>query len=159
MRLVSQIMGWLLFSSLIQFYRCIIKHLKEHKTVLYWVFVDRNDVRSLKLSQRILALRLVFSIQFKGSDVISVLKNSIEYNFVFFKCLIISQMVLYPQVTSESDSSSVVPVVLPCFTTWRESRISTVNPRKVRCSWCIYSQHPLLWRPNNSNILQFEQIF
>ena len=25
--------------------------------------------------------------QFEGSDVISVLKNSIEYSFVFFKCL------------------------------------------------------------------------
>ena len=26
--------------------------------------------------------------QFEGSDVISVLKNSIEYSFVFFKCLL-----------------------------------------------------------------------
>ena len=26
--------------------------------------------------------------QFEGSDIISVLKNSIEYSFVFFKCLI-----------------------------------------------------------------------
>ena len=26
--------------------------------------------------------------QFEGSDVISVLKNSIEYSFVFFKCLV-----------------------------------------------------------------------
>ena len=28
--------------------------------------------------------------QFEGSDVISVLKNSIEYSFVFFKCLLAS---------------------------------------------------------------------
>ena len=27
--------------------------------------------------------------QFEGSDVISVLKNSIEYSFVFFKCLLL----------------------------------------------------------------------
>ena len=26
--------------------------------------------------------------EFEGSDVISVLKNTIEYSFVFFKCLI-----------------------------------------------------------------------
>ena len=26
--------------------------------------------------------------QFEGSDVISVLKNSIEYSFVFFECLL-----------------------------------------------------------------------
>ena len=26
--------------------------------------------------------------QFEGFDIISVLKNSIEYSFVFFKCLI-----------------------------------------------------------------------
>ena len=26
--------------------------------------------------------------QFEGSDVISFLKNSIEYSFVFFKCLL-----------------------------------------------------------------------
>ena len=26
--------------------------------------------------------------QFEGSDIISALKNSIEYSFVFFKCLI-----------------------------------------------------------------------
>ena len=30
--------------------------------------------------------------QFEGSDAFSVLKNSIEYSFVFFKCLIYSQV-------------------------------------------------------------------
>ena len=31
---------------------------------------------------------------FEGSDVISVLKNSIEYSFVFFKCLLIAQLII-----------------------------------------------------------------
>ena len=30
--------------------------------------------------------------QFEGSDVISVLKNSVEYNFVFFKCLFVAKI-------------------------------------------------------------------
>ena len=30
--------------------------------------------------------------QFERSDVISVLKSSIEYNFVFFKCLILRRI-------------------------------------------------------------------
>ena len=30
--------------------------------------------------------------QFQGSDVISVLKNSIEYSFMFFKCLLKSMV-------------------------------------------------------------------
>ena len=67
MLLVSQIMGWLLFSFLIQLYWCIIKHLKNTK--LYSI-----DSYSL--------------FQFEESDVISVLKNSIEYSFVFLKCFI-----------------------------------------------------------------------
>ena len=54
----------------VQFFNSILlvyyKTLKEHKTVLYWVFEDRNYVRSLKLSQRLLALRLVFSISVWG---------------------------------------------------------------------------------------------
>ena len=29
--------------------QCIIQHFKEHKTVLYWVFEDRNDGRPFKL--------------------------------------------------------------------------------------------------------------
>ena len=32
--------------------------------------------------------------QFEGSDVISVLKNSIEYSFVFFKCLVDDQLII-----------------------------------------------------------------
>ena len=38
------------------------KTLKEHKTVLYWVFEDINDIRSLKLLQGIFPWQLVFSI-------------------------------------------------------------------------------------------------
>ena len=71
---------------------------KQHKTVLYRVFEDRNDVRSLRLSQRILTLWPYgeYSLfQFEGSDVISVLKNSIEYNFVFFKCLLFNNLISY----------------------------------------------------------------
>ena len=33
-------------------------------------------------------------VQFEGSDVISVLKNSIEYSFVFFKCLFLLDRLL-----------------------------------------------------------------
>ena len=38
--------------------RCIIKH----KTALYWVFEDINDIRPLRLLQRIFPWQLVFSI-------------------------------------------------------------------------------------------------
>ena len=84
MRLVPLIAVQLFNSILLVYY----KRLKEHKTVLYSVFENRNDVRSFKLSQRILALRLgSYSLfQFEGFEVISVRKNSIEYSFVFFRC-------------------------------------------------------------------------
>ena len=43
-----------------------------------------SDPQAITVNTRLTA-RILFL--FEGSDVIFVLKNSIEYNFVFFKCL------------------------------------------------------------------------
>ena len=40
--------------------------------------------------------------QFQGSDVISVLKNSIDYSFVFFKCLTIRYLLYCSLITGVS---------------------------------------------------------
>ena len=64
------------------------KTLTAHKTELYWVFEDRNDVRPSNYHREYSPYGSYSLFQFEGSDVISVLKNSTEYSFVFVKCLL-----------------------------------------------------------------------
>ena len=64
------------------------KTLKEHNTVLYLVFQDRNDIRPSNYHREYSPEGLYSLFRFGRSDVISVLKNSIEYSFVFFNWLI-----------------------------------------------------------------------
>ena len=87
MRLVYQIIGSLLFSSLIQFHWCIIKHLKNTK--LYPIEFLRTEMTSDPSNyHREYSPYGSYSLfQFEISDVISVVISSIEYSFVFFKCL------------------------------------------------------------------------
>ena len=83
-------MGLLLFSFLLQFYWCIIKQLKN--TELYSVEFLRTEMTSdpsnyhREYSPYNYGSYSLF--QFEGSDVISVFKNSVEYRFVYFKCLL-----------------------------------------------------------------------
>ena len=86
-------MGSLLFGSLIQFYWCIIKHLKNTK--LYSIEFLRTEIMSDPSNyHRDYSPYGSYSLfQFEGSDVISVLKNSIEYSFVFFNCFLVFKMV------------------------------------------------------------------
>ena len=88
MRLVSQIMVLLQFSSLIQFHWCIIKHLKNTKlySIEFWRTEMMSDPSNYHREYSSYGSYSLF--QLEGSDVISVLKNSIEYSFVFFKCLV-----------------------------------------------------------------------
>ena len=68
--------------------RCIIKHLKPTK--LNSIEFLRTEMTSdLSNYHREYSPYGSYSLfQFERSDVISVLKNSIEYSFVFFKCLL-----------------------------------------------------------------------
>ena len=77
--------------AIIQFYWCIIKHLKNTK--LYSVEFLRTEMTSDPSNyHREYSPYGSYSLfQFERSDVISVLKNSREYSFVFFKCLIDQQ--------------------------------------------------------------------
>ena len=67
---------------------CIIKHLKHTK--LYSIEFLRTEMTSdLSNYHREYSPYRSYSLfQLEGSEVISVLKNSIEYSFVFFKCLL-----------------------------------------------------------------------
>ena len=49
--------------------------------------------------------------QFEGSDVISVLRNSIEYSFVFFKCLLKISLTDTCKMTRKSSKSQAVTVL------------------------------------------------
>ena len=85
-------MGWLLFSSSIQFYWCIIKHLKNTK--LYSIeFLRTETTLDFSNYNREYSPYGSYSLfQFEGSDVTSVLRNSIEHSFVFFKCLLVTAL-------------------------------------------------------------------
>ena len=78
-----------MFSSLIQFYRCVIKHLKN--TELQSIEFLRTEITSDPSNYHIeySPYGWYSLFQFDGSDIISVLKNSTEYSFVFFECLIV----------------------------------------------------------------------
>ena len=70
--------------------RCIIKHLKHTK--LYSIEFLRTEMTSDPSNyHREYSSSGSFPpiFQFEGSDVISVLKNSIDYSFAFFKCLLL----------------------------------------------------------------------
>ena len=77
--------GLVAVQFLIQFYWCIIRHLKNTK--LYSIEFLRTEMTSDSSNDhREYSPYGSYSLlQFEGSDVISVLKNSIEYSFVFFK--------------------------------------------------------------------------
>ena len=81
-------MGLLLFSSLTQFYWCIIKHLENTK--LYSIEFLRTEMTSdpSNYHREYSPYGWYSLFQFEGSGIISVLKNSTEYSFVFFKCLL-----------------------------------------------------------------------
>ena len=78
-------MGRLLFSSLIQFCQCIIRHLKNTK--LYSIEFLRTEMTTdpSKYHREYSPYGSYSLFQFERSDVISILKNSIKYSFVFFK--------------------------------------------------------------------------
>ena len=71
---------------------CILKHLKN--TELYFIEFLRTEMTSDSSNyHREDSPDGSYSLfQFERIDIISVLKNSIEYSFVFFKCL----LVLFP---------------------------------------------------------------
>ena len=77
--------------------RCIIKHLKHTK--LYSIEFLRTEITThLSNYHREYSPGGSYSLfQFERSDVISVLKNSIEYSFVFFKCLLMQNSSIFCQ--------------------------------------------------------------
>ena len=82
--------------SAVQFFNSILlvyyKTLKEHKTVLYCVLRTEMTSDPSNYHRECSPYGSYSLFQFEGSDVISVLKNSIEYSFVFFKCLIMNKL-------------------------------------------------------------------
>ena len=76
--------------------RCIIKHLKSAKPYSIefsgqnWRQISQTITKNTRLTARI----LYFSLR----GLISVIKNSLEYSFVFFKCLIVTILQCHARV-------------------------------------------------------------